>query len=275
MPELPEVETVVRELRPQVVGRRFGAVVVGPHSLRRGWSNDWTTLLPGRRVKAIHRRGKWIIVETTRGPLLVHLGMTGQFTAGPAERPKLPHTHLVIELGRGQQLRFRDPRRFGSVAPFADVATLFTYLDERLGPEPFDLQPKHWRETLASSRRPIKALLLDQTAVAGVGNIYADEALFVSKIHPATPANEITRAKGELLRRALAVVLNHAIKRRGSSIRDYVGGKGKRGKMQHEFQAYGRTGKPCSRCKTPISRVRLAGRSTHFCPKCQRLAARR
>jgi formamidopyrimidine-DNA glycosylase len=270
MPELPEVETVVRELRPHVVGRRLGAVVVGPHSLRRGWSDDWPTLLPGRRVKAITRRGKWIIVETNRGPLLVHLGMSGQFYAVAGRYPVKPHTHLIVELGRGLQLRFRDPRRFGSVAPFVDTKTLSAYLEERLGPEPFDLQPKAWRDTLASSRRPIKALLLDQTAVAGVGNIYADEACFVAKIHPATMASEITRAKAELLRRALATVLNRAIKMRGSSIRDYVGGKGKRGKMQKEFQVYGQTGKPCPQCKAPIQRVRLAGRSTHFCPKCQR-----
>ncbi|MFL5328746.1 MAG: bifunctional DNA-formamidopyrimidine glycosylase/DNA-(apurinic or apyrimidinic site) lyase [Gemmataceae bacterium] len=273
MPELPEVETVVRELRPHLVGRRLGAVTVGPHSLRRGWSEEWATLLPGRRVKAVRRRGKWIIIETDRGPLLVHLGMSGQFVAVPAERPLRPHTHLVVELARGIQLRFRDPRRFGSVTPFSDIDTVNAFLEERLGPEPFDLKPKPWRESLAKSRRPVKAFLLDQTAVAGVGNIYADEALFAAKVYPGKLTNELTPAEAERLRKALPKVLNHAIERRGSSIRDYVGGGGRRGKMQKAFQVYGRTGKPCPRCGTPIARIRLAGRSTHFCPKCQ--AARR
>src|SRR5262249_48291440 len=149
------------------------------------------------------------------------------------------------------------------------VKALGAFLEERLGPEPFDLKSKPWRESLAKSRRPIKAFLLDQNTVAGVGNIYADEALFAAKIHPARITNELTAAAAERLRKALPKVLNFAIERRGSSIRDYVGGRGRRGRMQREFQVYGRIGKPCPRCGTPIARFRLAGRSTHFCPKCQ------
>src|SRR5207248_419393 len=145
MPELPEVETVVRELRPWLVGRRFGAVTVGDKTLRRGWSANWAALLSGRRVSAVNRRGKWIILHIARGRLLVHLGMTGQFTVGPATRALAPHTHLTIELGRGQQLRFRDPRRFGSISHFASPAELDAFLDARLGPEPFDLEPQSWR----------------------------------------------------------------------------------------------------------------------------------
>ena len=269
MPELPEVETVVRELRPHLVGRRLGAVTVGPHTLRRGWSAEWEKLLPGRRISAVRRRGKWIIVESNRGPLLVHLGMSGQFFVISAEHPVRPHTHLIVELGKAKQLRFRDPRRFGSVAHFNDVSSVEKYLEERLGPEPFDLQSKAWRESLGRSRRSIKAVLLDQTTIAGVGNIYADEALFVARIHPGILASELTRQQAERLRKALPKVLNFAIQLRGSSIRDYVGGRGRRGRMQREFQVYGRTGQPCPKCKTSIRRIRLAGRSTHFCPQCQ------
>jgi formamidopyrimidine-DNA glycosylase len=270
MPELPEVETVVRDLRPLLVGRRFTAVRFGRKRLRRPWSPWWCGALCGRFVGAVTRRGKWIIVELCEGRLLVHLGMTGQLTAGRADRPAATHTHLVADLDDGTQLRFRDERRFGSIDYFNDPADLDVFLADRLGPEPFDLDPAEWRAAFRGTARPVKAALLDQALVAGVGNIYADEALFIAGIHPATPANALRPARAERLRRALPEVLRHAIDRRGSSIRNYVGGGGERGGYPAEFRVYGRTGEPCPRCRRPIERIRLAGRSTHFCPRCQK-----
>ncbi|MBX7104925.1 MAG: bifunctional DNA-formamidopyrimidine glycosylase/DNA-(apurinic or apyrimidinic site) lyase [Gemmataceae bacterium] len=268
MPELPEVETVVRTLRPQAVGKRIAGLSVGRMRLRRPWRKSWTPRVVGQTIIAIDRRGKWIIVSLDTGRLLVHLGMTGQFRIHPSAAPLEPHTHIVFDLG-ATQLRYRDERRFGSVDYFADGGAIAKFLDARLGPEPFDLEPGPWRVSLAESRRSIKAVLLDQSVVAGVGNIYADEALFVAKIAPATPANAIRPAAAERLRRAVVEVLTFAIDCRGSSIRNYLDGTGEPGGYQNEFRVYGRTGEPCMTCGTAVTRVRLAGRSTHSCPRCQ------
>jgi formamidopyrimidine-DNA glycosylase len=182
-----------------------------------------------------------------------------------------PHTHLVFELNGGRkQLRFRDVRRFGSASLFLDTdAAEQFFAASRLGPEPFDLPPGYWRDALVRTERALKAVLLDQRVVAGVGNIYADEALFQARLHPARLACGLTAVEANRLRRSIVRVLNRAITQRGSSIRDYVGGNGERGAYQNEFRVYGRAGEPCPRCRTPIERMRLAGRSTHFCPRCQ------
>jgi formamidopyrimidine-DNA glycosylase len=273
VPELPEVETVVRDLRPHLARRRVQAVGVSAKALRRPWSSEWETLLLGRRINGVRRRGKWIILELDRGLFLVfHLGMSGQLTVMPADEPVADHTHVVFALDRGgRQLRFRDIRRFGSATVFAGREALVRFFEESgLGPEPFDLDPESWRERLAATDRSLKAVLLDQRVVAGVGNIYADESLFEARLHPARAARSLGKAEAERLRRAIVTVLERAIERRGSSIRNYVGGSGLKGQYQDEFRVYGRTGEPCVRCRTRIERVRLAGRSTHYCPKCQK-----
>jgi formamidopyrimidine-DNA glycosylase len=272
MPELPEVETVVRDLRPRLLGRRIAAVEVGRRALRRPWSRAWGPALAGRRVLDIRRRGKWILLALDRQQhLIFHLGMTGQLTVVPSRSPVQDHTHLVFRLDRGsQQLRFRDVRRFGSVTLFptpGDVERFFA--GAALGPEPFDLDPRYWRERLAGTRRCLKAVLLDQRVVAGVGNIYADESLFEARLHPAQPGQVLQSRQALRLQKAIVAVLERAIARRGSSIRDYIGGSGLKGEFQEEFRVYGRTGLPCPRCAEPITCVRLAGRSTHFCEKCQ------
>jgi formamidopyrimidine-DNA glycosylase len=270
VPELPEVETTLRDLRPAVTGRRIAAALAGPRRLRKPWSPDWTGRLVGRTVRGGRRRGKWIVLDLDDGSALVfHLGMSGQLTAVPAGTPRADHTHLVLGLG-GTELRFRDPRRFGSATLFADAAAVDRFFDEAgLGPEPFELDPGVWGQRLKGTKRNLKAVLLDQRVVAGVGNIYADESLFAARLHPARPAPSLTAAEAGRLRKAVVAVLNRAVERRGSSIRDYVGGTGEGGAYQDEFRVYGRTGEPCPRCRTPIERVRLAGRSTHFCPRCQ------
>lgn len=271
MPELPEVETVVRDLRPRLVGRRLTALTVSRMALRRRWAPAWKKKILGRFVQAIARRGKWITIDLDGPWLLVHLGMSGQFFVTEASVPCAAHTHLVFALDEGaHELRYRDVRRFGSVTLYEDRATLDTFFaDSRLGPEPFDLDRDSWRAALQRSGRNLKAILLDQTIVAGVGNIYADESLFEAKLNPHLLGRDLTARQADRLREAIETVLNRAIAKRGSSIRDYVGGSGLRGGYQDEFRAYGRTDSPCLRCQTPIAHTRLAGRSTHYCPACQ------
>jgi formamidopyrimidine-DNA glycosylase len=274
VPELPEVETVVRELRPELVGRRITALEIGPLPLRRRWAQEWQQLLVGQRIVAVQRRGKWIILDLHDGRhLVIHLGMTGQLRVHATNEERAPHTHLVAALDRGRrQLRFRDIRRFGSATLFTDDADLKRFFAQaKLGPEPFAVEANYWRGHLARTRRNLKAVLLDQRVVAGVGNIYADESLFEARLYPGRLAADLTAAEADRLRRAIARVLNRAIARRGSSIRNYVGGSGLQGEYQKEFRVYGRTGEPCPRCRTPIERMRLAGRSSHYCPRCQPL----
>jgi formamidopyrimidine-DNA glycosylase len=275
MPELPEVETVVRDLRPLLVGRRIAAVRVSRRKLRRPWRKDWAARLVGSAVAAVRRRGKWIVLDLDSGPrLVVHLGMTGQLTVAPAADPVLDHTHLVFELEVGCQLRFRDARRFGSAELFADEAAVQAFLSERLGPEPFDVDPAAFRDALRRTGRAVKAVLLDQTVVAGVGNIYADEALHRAGLHPQRRGRSLSTAEADRLREAVAAVIAAAIESRGSTIRDYVGGSGLRGGYQDEFRVYGRAGEACPACSAAIEVVRVAGRSSHYCPRCQGSGAR-
>ncbi len=273
MPELPEVETIVRDLRPLLVGRRLSSVTrVGSLELRRPWLEDWHGSLVERCILEAHRRGKWILLRLDSGAhLVVHLGMTGRLTVKPAGDPLEPHTHLVFDLDEpGRQLRFSDIRRFGCAVLIRDDAALETFhRDNALGPEPFDLDPAAWRASLKATTRVIKAVLLDQTVVAGVGNIYAVEALFQAQLHPSRRACDVKPKEADRLRESIAHVLTEAIEHRGSTIRNYVGGSGLSGGYQDEFRAYGRTDLPCPRCETPIAMVRVGGRSSHFCPKCQ------
>jgi formamidopyrimidine-DNA glycosylase len=274
VPELPEVETVVRDLRPRLTGRRIVTVRAGDKPLRRAWSAEWAARLAGRTITAIRRRGKWILLDLDRGLLVFHLGMTGRLTVGPAARPVEEHTHFAADLNDGRQLHFRDVRRFGSIALYTDAGELESFLAGRLGPEPTDFTRGDFRRALAATSRPLKAVLLDQRVIAGVGNIYADESLFDARLSPWQLGLETRPAEAERLRKAIVRVLARAIERRGSTIRDYVGGSGRRGSYQDEFQVYGRAGQPCPRCGTPIARARLGGRSTHCCPKCQRVAGK-
>lgn len=274
MPELPEVETIVRDLRPHLIGRRICSIAVSRQPLRRRWAAEWEPLLLERRIRAVDRRGKWILVGLDADLYLVfHLGMTGQLTVVPRGQAPAAHTHLKLDLEGGEhQLRFRDIRRFGSATLFLSRPALDRFFEESgLGPEPFALDARYWRERLGATARCLKAILLDQRVVAGVGNIYADEALYQARLHPARLGQDMGPAEANRLRRAILTVLNRAIERRGSSIRNYVGGSGLQGGYQREFRVYSRTGQPCPRCRQPIERIRLAGRSTHFCAHCQPL----
>ena len=186
MPELPEVETIVRDLRPLIVNRRIMAVQRSRKVLRKPWKTAWNTKLVGRLVDAVQRRGKWIVLTLSEGScLVIHLGMTGQLgVAGPTE-PSKDHTHLVFALDDCRELRFRDIRRFGSASFFADQSEVDMFFQlSRLGPEPFAIDKLSWQSQLARTNRCLKAVLLDQRVVAGIGNIYADESLFEARLHP-------------------------------------------------------------------------------------------
>jgi formamidopyrimidine-DNA glycosylase len=267
MPELPEVETVVRTLRPKVVGR----TIVRVASLRRDIVTpagvDLTERLTGRRVESLGRRGKRIIFELDGGErFFIHLGMTGQLTVTSPQAPVLPHTHMELDLDGPQRLRFRDPRRFGGVWWVGKDAAP----DAGMGPEPLDLRPARLFARLHKTTRAVKSALLDQTVVAGLGNIYVDEALFAAGIHPLAPANQLTPARVSRLNRAIKTTLRRALRHRGSTLRDYVDADGAGGSFQNLHRVYDRCGKPCPTCKHGIERIVLGGRSTHFCPACQR-----
>lgn len=269
MPELPEVQTVVSTLRPRVVG----GVITGVEVLRPDYIEpaevNLAEKLAGQVIRDIHRRGKRIIFTLGSGSrFLIHLGMTGRLTAEPpkSERPK--HTHLVLHVilkNRQVEVRLVDPRRFGRVLWLGDESA-----EAGLGLEPLTLRPKQLCLVLSASRRPIKSLLLDQTRIAGLGNIYVDESLFMAGIHPLTPANEVGTEAAMKLCRATKAVLRKALRHRGSTLRDYVDAEGGKGSFQKLHNVYARAGQSCRKCGTPIERVVLGGRSTCFCPRCQK-----
>ena len=253
MPELPEVETVVRDLRPLLTGRTITGVRQSQQKLRRPWQADWNAAVTGAKAEGVRRRGKWILVDLVETPrpntlpkplLRVHLGMTGQFTVVPAGTPVPDHLHLAFVLDNGTELRLRDSRRFGSAEFFPDRAAVGAEMDTELGPEPFGLDPEYFRAAVRGTSRNLKAILLDQRIVAGVGNIYADEACFRAKVHPGRAGKSLKPEECDRLREAVEAVLTRAIESRGSTIRDYVGGSGLRGGFQNEHAVYGRTGEP-------------------------------
>ncbi|MGO9010991.1 MAG: bifunctional DNA-formamidopyrimidine glycosylase/DNA-(apurinic or apyrimidinic site) lyase [Bryobacteraceae bacterium] len=263
MPELPEVETVVRSIAP-LVGRRIVSVEFrGARTLRGGDPERMAARLAGRRIGAIRRYGKFILVSLSGGGyLLLHLGMTGRLLLGgePAK-----HTHAIFTLDRGV-LQFDDSRQFGAIEVHEDFPARMA----RLGPEPLEIAPEDFARDLRRRHTRVKALLLNQAFVRGVGNIYADEALFRAGIHPLAKTARLRRDRAIRLHQALAEVLSEAIAAGGSSISDYVDAEGRRGFFQVNHRVYQRTGEPCVNCGTPIRRVLVAQRSSHFCPRCQR-----
>ena len=271
MPELPEVETTRRGLAPIVCGTTVTAVVVRNGALRQPIPRNLARILQGRRIDALERRAKYLLFRTGDGTLIVHLGMSGRLWVVRAETPPEAHDHFDLALANGHIVRLRDPRRFGLVL-WQTGDPLKHKLLRDIGPEPFSdaLTAEHlYRETRARSG-PIKNALMDSHLVAGVGNIYANEALFRSRINPKLPACKISLARYALLADEIKATLAEAIDAGGSSIRDYVQSDGMAGNFQSKFLAYGRAGEPCKRCRTPIREIRQGQRSTFYCPKCQR-----
>ena len=288
MPELPEVETVRRRLAPLLEGRLFAHVEIADARLTRPHDPvEVARELDNERVESVDRRGKYLIVRFDSGrALVIHLRMTGSLRhvsrsngdvdiAPGGETPvvSLPdhlHRRAVVMLDDKSDLVYSDVRRFGTWL-LLEPGEVDAYIDERVGPEPLgaNFGARHLGERLARRRAPVKAVLLDQRALAGVGNIYADEALWRAKVHPLTPADELDPAEVKALHRAVRRTLEQGIARQGSTLRDYRLPDGGSGEMQHEFKVYGRAGEPCDRCGTPIDKIRVAGRGTWYCPNCQ------
>jgi formamidopyrimidine-DNA glycosylase len=281
MPELPEVETVVRGLRQTILGRTILSVRLG----KTDFIDDPGALemhLPGRRIEAIERFGKFMLLrlsgaagggrtgenrDAMPASLLVHLGMTGQLAPSPPAQPCGKHTHVCLTLDDGRELRYTDARRFGRIAylteaPLAEELAAF-------GADPLEVKAAEFAGRIQSRNARIKALLLDQSVLRGVGNIYADESLWRAKIHPARLGTGLSAKEAETLRMTLQDVLKKAIAMRGSSISDFLDAHGEPGEYQRRHRVYGREGQPCYRCRTPIRREIVAGRSSHFCPRCQ------
>jgi formamidopyrimidine-DNA glycosylase len=273
VPELPEVETVRRRLEPVLVGRRFERVEILDARLTRPHDPLGVAAeLTGERVRALERRGKYLVVRFESGrALLIHLRMTGSLLHGAKLEPD-PYRRAVIELDDGSKVAYRDVRRFGTWL-LAEPDELEPYLAERLGREPLDASftTRRLAETLKGRRAPVKAAILDQRRLAGVGNIYADEALWRARIHPRRPAGELDEHELRALHRGIRDALRAGIARQGATLRDYRTPDGGSGRMQHEFKVYGREGEPCERCGRPIEKIRAAGRGTWFCPGCQLL----
>jgi len=281
MPELPEVETVARGLRQAILGRRILSVSLG----KTDFIDDPLALeqnLPGRSIEAINRYGKFMLLRLSapartngtlaaecanQASLLVHLGMTGQLAPSPAQEPREKHTHVCMVLDDGRELRYTDPRRFGRIAYLAE-APLAEEL-KRFGADPLEVSKDEFAKRIRERRARIKALLLDQSVLRGVGNIYADESLWRAKIHPGKLGATLNARQAENLRHALQAILRKAIAMRGSSISDFLDAEGEPGEYQRRHRAYGREGKSCHRGRTVIRRGIVAGRSSYFCPKCQ------
>lgn len=281
MPELPEVETVARSLARHVTGDVIESVWIGskPEPLKSSAAEIASTL-EGARIAGARRVGKHVVVDLqaaakngrkrrgsvapqTRGQWIVHLGMTGQLLVTSPEQALAKHTHLIARLKSGKEIRFVDPRRFGRLEVRREQF-------QAPGREPLDVGFEIFVSLFRKRKTPIKSALLNQKLLSGVGNIYADESLFRAGIRPRRRAASLTRAESRRLFESLQLVLNEAIDAGGSSVSDYVNAAGERGFFQFQHRVYGREGKPCVACGRPIKRIVIAGRSAHYCPKCQK-----
>jgi len=273
MPELPEVESVRRQLEPALVGRRFERVSIDDVRLVRPYEPaEVAAELEGERVAAVERRGKYLVVRfESRRVLLIHLRMTGSLLHAPSgSLQDDPHRRAVVILDDGSDVAYRDVRRFGTWL-LLEPGEAEPYLGARVGDEPLDtlFTAARLGVRLAGRRTSLKAALLDQRTLAGMGNIYADEALWRARLNPLRPAASLDRTELRRLHRGIRAALEHGLARQGSTLRDYRLPDGSGGSMQDEFRVYGRRDEPCDRCGTPIARTQVAGRTTWFCPTCQ------
>jgi len=273
MPELPEVETIRRSLLPHLVGLTIeDCEVYLPKLLQNLPREQFCACLKGRSIQDICRRGKYLVLKLSgEYTLVVHLRMTGQLRFVSEAAPCPPHTHIVLKFAAGMVLRYTDIRQFGYWFLAKDSEIERVARLERLGVEPLspEFTVMHLESLLRGRRGKIKAVLLDQKLIAGVGNIYADEALFAAGVHPARVASSLGKEETARLHHHLQEVLNQGILMRGTTLRDYVDGSGLGGGFQHQLRVYGQKGKPCAKCQAPIVREVIAGRGTHLCHHCQ------
>jgi formamidopyrimidine-DNA glycosylase len=266
MPELPEVETIKNELLPHVLGSTVKSVdVYWDKMVKQPSLKDFSARLIGQRIVSLSRRGKYLFFHLSGGAVLVmHMKMTGSLLVNP---PDARFTRAILRLDNGTAVHFWDPRKFGKMWLEKDCGAVTC----QLGPEPLDkdFTPAALADILKKRHAPIKPVLLVQSIIAGIGNMYADEALFEAKINPEKPANKLTRAEIQRLYDAIRLVLRKALEKKGASVRDYIRPNGQSGTAHNEFYVVQRIGKPCLRCGTPIKRIKLRGRGTYLCPKCQ------
>jgi formamidopyrimidine-DNA glycosylase len=275
MPELPEVETVLRGLRKSALGRRIAQVEVDHPGVIAGDPAEFAARLDGRSIASLRRKGKVLVVELAGESglpdayLVMRLGMTGQVTVVPCTAELEPHTHVRMRFeAEEKELRFRDVRRFGRlrVCTRQDVEAIL----ESLGPDARQVTEKAFLLSMRERRGAIKSWLMNQQVLAGLGNIYADEALFEARIHPLSQPERISPEAAHNLYRAVQKVLKNAVNLQGTSFRDYIDIEGRPGNYLQKLRVYQKTGEPCPRCRRPIRRLIIAGRSSHFCPTCQR-----
>ncbi len=269
MPELPEVETTRRGIEPHLLGRQITRVIARRDKLRWAIPQEVITL-KNARIQAIHRRSKYLLFDVGRGQMLVHLGMTGNLRILPADTPPQKHDHIDWQLDNGQCLRFHDPRRFGAVLwnPAGQPHPLL----QHLGPEPLeqDFTAAYMHQQAKGRRVAIKSFLMNAKIVVGVGNIYAQESLFLAGINPKTPAGRISLARWQRLVSAIKQVLTNALEAGGTSFSDFLNADGKPGYFEQQLNVYGRAGKPCHQCGHPIRQIKQGQRSTCYCTQCQR-----
>ena len=272
MPELPEVETVRRGLERLVVGKTIRQVQVRYAKMIGTGVDAFVHDLPGQTIEKIGRRGKYLLFYLTGGVLVSHLRMEGKYLFYPDAVPERKHAHVFFEMTDSGTLVYEDVRKFGTMELLRKDQLEAYFAARKLGPEPteadFLLAP--FAAALSRSKKPIKPYLLEQTLVVGLGNIYVDEALWRSRIHPARPAASLKPAEVQRLREQIIEVLQLGIEKRGSTIRTYRNALGEDGTMQDFLQVYGKTGQPCARCGSPIEKIKLGGRGTHLCPHCQK-----
>ncbi|MCH7859292.1 MAG: DNA-formamidopyrimidine glycosylase [Candidatus Marinimicrobia bacterium] len=269
MPELPEVETVVRHLRPQLLGRTItGFTAPWPKVTAPAHPDAFAREVVGRTIGGVRRRGKFILLQLDRGHIHLHLRMTGRLVlASPGDEGDQRHVTAVVTLSDSHRLIFRDMRKFGRLGYLADLAPL----EAKLGPEPLspEFTAERFYQLLQGRRRQIKPLLLDQGFIAGLGNIYVDEALFAAGIHPRAEAASQSAAKAEALHRAIRHILQRSIEKNGTTIINFQYGTGSTGRFREDLRVFRREGEPCLVCSTPVVKIRVAQRGTHLCPTCQ------
>lgn len=269
MPELPEVETTRRGIAPHIIGKRVKRIEVRQPSLR--WPvPDEIHAAEGRKLQAVERRGKYLLLRFANGTIITHLGMSGSLRIALPDEPPLFHDHVDLLCSDGTRLRYCDPRRFGAWLWTEDDPLQHPLLAE-LGPEPLTdaFTADYLAQRAAGRKTAVKAFLMDSHIVVGVGNIYANEALFMAGIHPKRAAGKVSLVRYEKLVQAVKQVLADSIEMGGTTLRDFVGGDGKPGYFQQTLRVYGRGGQPCRRCKTELHEIRLGQRATVFCKTCQ------
>lgn len=272
MPELPEVESVRQGLEQLVVGKRIEAVTVLWENIIKDPSVDvFKRKIVGQRIESVGRRGKFLLFELTSDRLISHLRMEGKFKVEASDAPLTKHTHVLFSLDDGTDLRYLDVRKFGKMSLTPNLSAFDHPSLKELGPEPFEesLTVEQLQRFLNKRQRSIKSCLLDQKMVAGIGNIYADEILFRSHIHPERQANTLTMKEVTTLREAIVSIMTQAVASGGTTIRTYANAYGQEGSYQSQLMVYGKQGEPCPRCHTPIVKGKVAQRGTHYCPVCQ------